>query len=252
MDMGRLALRRHNVAALIEIDVTETRKYVRRLRRELGLPVSLNAWIIKMISRTLEAHPSAHGFRRGKRRVVSPKAIHITTMVERELEEGRVPLVYVLRNSESKSAEAITAELETRRDESEGSPPVLLDRKTRFQSVAYSLFPAPVRRVLWRYLLANPRRTDRIMGSALVTNISMMGSVRGWFIQQTIHPLSVGIGAIVKKPAVVAGAVVPREFMHMSLIMDHDVIDGAPMARFVQELVRNIESPEGRNTDAAL
>ncbi|WP_278043589.1 2-oxo acid dehydrogenase subunit E2 [Cecembia calidifontis] len=32
-----------------------------------------------------------------------------------------------------------------------------------------------------------------------------------------------------------------REILKMSILLDHDVMDGAPMARFVAELSKNIE-----------
>lgn len=33
-----------------------------------------------------------------------------------------------------------------------------------------------------------------------------------------------------------------REMMNLTILLDYDVIDGAPMARFVYELVKNIET----------
>jgi pyruvate/2-oxoglutarate dehydrogenase complex dihydrolipoamide acyltransferase (E2) component len=37
----------------------------------------------------------------------------------------------------------------------------------------------------------------------------------------------------------------PREFLGMTLMFDHDVIDGAPMAMFLQRLRELIESGFG-------
>jgi pyruvate/2-oxoglutarate dehydrogenase complex dihydrolipoamide acyltransferase (E2) component len=48
--------------------------------------------------------------------------------------------------------------------------------------------------------------------------------------------------SIVKKPVVIDDKIEAREILNMSLLLDHDVIDGAPMARFLSELTRNIES----------
>lgn len=243
VDLGRMARRKHNVPALLEVDVTDTRSHLRNTRRERGPSVSFNAWLIKTVSRTLESHPQAHAFRAGRRMVLSPTGIHIATMVERSLDGERVPLVYVVRNTETKNAETISAELEEMVTKESDSKEVELGRKTRLIDAFYFLLPGPIRRIGWRYILANPHRTNSIMGSALVTNISMMGSTSGWFTPHTVHPVSIGIGGIVRKPGVVNGRIAVREIMHMSVIMDHDVIDGAPMARFVRDLVQNIEMP---------
>jgi pyruvate dehydrogenase E2 component (dihydrolipoamide acetyltransferase) len=53
-----------------------------------------------------------------------------------------------------------------------------------------------------------------------------------------------GVGRIAERPAVVGGAVVPRDQVTLSLTFDHRVIDGGPAARFLQTLTEMIESPE--------
>jgi pyruvate/2-oxoglutarate dehydrogenase complex dihydrolipoamide acyltransferase (E2) component len=40
----------------------------------------------------------------------------------------------------------------------------------------------------------------------------------------------------------VGGQIVPREFLHLTASFDHDVIDGAPAARFIQRFKELIES----------
>lgn len=82
------------------------------------------------------------------------------------------------------------------------------------------------------------------MGSVLVSSVGMYGNIRGWFIPTSMHPFAVGVGSIVKKPAVIEEKVAPREFLHLTLLLDHDVTDGAQMARFVRELGQKIENPE--------
>jgi pyruvate dehydrogenase E2 component (dihydrolipoamide acetyltransferase) len=55
-----------------------------------------------------------------------------------------------------------------------------------------------------------------------------------------------GIGRIVPRPVVtdeVTEAVVVRKMMALSLTFDHRVVDGAPAARFLQRIKRNVEQP---------
>jgi hypothetical protein len=47
------------------------------------------------------------------------------------------------------------------------------------------------------------------------------------------------------KPAVVQGRVEPREIVHLTVVFDHDVLDGAPAARFTRRLVELIASGSG-------
>jgi pyruvate/2-oxoglutarate dehydrogenase complex dihydrolipoamide acyltransferase (E2) component len=83
------------------------------------------------------------------------------------------------------------------------------------------------------------------MGSVVVTPVGMMGRINGWFIHKSVHPLSFGIGSVLKKPVVIGDEILIREILNMTILVDHDVIDGAPMVRFLNELTAGIENPEG-------
>ena len=70
------------------------------------------------------------------------------------------------------------------------------------------------------------------------------GPFNGWIIPTSVHPLSFGIGSVLKKPAVIADEIKIREILNMTILVDHDVIDGAPMVRFLNDLTKFIESGE--------
>jgi pyruvate dehydrogenase E2 component (dihydrolipoamide acetyltransferase) len=52
-----------------------------------------------------------------------------------------------------------------------------------------------------------------------------------------------GVGRIVREPAVFENAVVPRDMLTLSLTFDHRVLDGAPAARFLDTLRQSVEQP---------
>jgi pyruvate/2-oxoglutarate dehydrogenase complex dihydrolipoamide acyltransferase (E2) component len=83
------------------------------------------------------------------------------------------------------------------------------------------------------------------MGNVAITSIGMMGNANGWFIPTSIHPLCFGISKISKKPVVIKDKVEIREILNMTILLDHDVIDGAPMARFISDLSTNISKGIG-------
>ncbi len=242
IDHGIVAGRRHHVVSLLELDVTDARSSIRRYRRGTGRPLSFNAFLIKAVSRALEDFPEAHAYRGPGRSLVFFDNIDITVMVERTIHGKPVPLTYVLRNTGKKSAAEITDELEQVRSASGSDSDVVLGQESGLLFNLYFRLPGPLRRLFWRSLRFFPESAERQMGSAVITNVGMMGRAAGWFIPRTQHPLCVGVGAITKKPAVVKNQILPREILHMTVLLDHDVIDGAPMARFIQRLSSIIES----------
>jgi len=49
----------------------------------------------------------------------------------------------------------------------------------------------------------------------------------------------------------VGGSVKPREYLHVTLSFDHDIVDGAPAARFAARLRGLVEGAHGLEMDKA-
>ncbi len=79
----------------------------------------------------------------------------------------------------------------------------------------------------------------------LTLPVGMFGKGNGFGITyMPLHTLGLTIGGIQTKPGYVDGtfeAVVPREYLSLTISFDHDIVDGAPAARFVKDLVDFIE-----------
>jgi pyruvate/2-oxoglutarate dehydrogenase complex dihydrolipoamide acyltransferase (E2) component len=96
----------------------------------------------------------------------------------------------------------------------------------------------------WRRLANDPFLAKKAMGTVVVTTVGNVGRCcgHGWAIPMGIHPLIVALGSIARKPGVVGDAIEIREYLSTTVLFDHDVIDGAPVARFVQRLKELIET----------
>lgn len=90
-------------------------------------------------------------------------------------------------------------------------------------------------------MLRNPKIAYNRMGNAAITSVGMVGKINGWFIHKSIHPISFGIGSIIKKPVVIDNEIKIREILNMTVLADHDTVDGAPMVRFLNDLTKQIE-----------
>ena len=65
----------------------------------------------------------------------------------------------------------------------------------------------------------------------------------------TFHSLQLTLGGIGEKPGVVEHRVEVREYLSVTISFDHDIIDGAPAARFIQRLKELIESGYGLESE---
>jgi hypothetical protein len=79
----------------------------------------------------------------------------------------------------------------------------------------------------------------------------MFGNGAGWGIPPAAATtLMLTVGGIGEKQVVVDGHVAVREYLSLTISFDHDIVDGAPAARFTQRLKELIESSYGLEDSA--
>ncbi|MBK9391229.1 MAG: 2-oxo acid dehydrogenase subunit E2 [Bacteroidetes bacterium] len=235
---------RHHVAAILEFDVTDSRKKLQELRKN-GTNISFNGWLLRVIGMTLKNHPEASAFLYSKRKLLIFDDINISIMIEKKINGNKVPVPVVIEKTNEKSALEITAEIEAAKNSEMGSGDIVINRKRSFSERVYYHLPGFLRRLTWSLILRNPHFAYKKMGNVIVTSLGMTGRINGWFIHRSIHPVSFGIGSVLKKPVVTGNEIKIREILNMTILIDHDVIDGAPMVRLLNELTRCIGNGEG-------
>ena len=87
------------------------------------------------------------------------------------------------------------------------------------------------------------RTEDFEGGTFTITNLGMHGIDAFTPILNVPQTAILGLGRIVAEPAVRDGKVVPRDAMTVCLTFDHRAVDGAPAARFLNDLRQAIEEP---------
>ena len=245
IDVVEIGLKQHHIKALLEADVTLARELLKK-RKKSGDRISMTGWLIKVIAETLKEHEEVHAFLKNKREKIVFESIDISLMIERRVNSERIPVACVIRNVQDKTALQLTHEIEVLKNTPVGEKDSSLNSSPHAKLLGiYVLLPGFIRRFIWHFLLYRPKVAQKMMGSVMVTSVGMFGKTRGWFIPTSVHPVAFGLGAITLKPGIVDGQVVPREYLYLTVLMNHDVVDGAPMARFISKLVKNIESGFG-------
>jgi pyruvate/2-oxoglutarate dehydrogenase complex dihydrolipoamide acyltransferase (E2) component len=240
-DIFDVGLRKHHINALLEFNVTESRTKLRDLRKK-GVNISFNAWLIKVIGSVLQKHPEAAAYVYNKKRLIIFDDISVSMIVEKKTGNFKVPIPLVIEKVNNKTALEITQEIENAKSQQLNPDDIVLKKQsTTYQRLYYHL-PGFLRRLFWKLLLKNPKAAYRTMGNVAVTSIGMIGKINGWFIHKSVHPLSFGVGSILKKPVVIDNEIKIREILNMTILVDHDVIDGAPMVRLLDDLTNYLET----------
>ena len=245
---SRIGLAKHHVRALLEVDVTEGRRLIRQSRHG-GRKISFTAWLIKSIADCVALHPPVAGVNNAKRNQVQVfEDVDVSIAVAKDVNVTRVPLPYVIRRADKKTLYEIQDEIEAAKSQTvkgEGDY-VLGEEQSALGMRLFVRLPQWLRLILMRLLVLNhPQRVKDMMGTVMITTAGMVGHTRGWIMPFGMHPLCLAFGSLNEQAAVYKGEIQIREILHLTVLIDHDVIDGVPAARFVDDLVKKLQTGFG-------
>ncbi len=237
VDWNEIMRRGHTIHGLLEADITETRRAIHRARRENREPLSLTALIAATFARAIAVDPSVQAFRKGHNRLVLFEDVDVTVLVEHVVDGERIPVPHIVRAAQRKSPGEIDRAIREATNEAEPYA-----RARRFLPLWLRL-PAFCRRFVWTRVLADPQRRKRLTGTATVTAVGMFGRGGGWGIPFISHSICLTIGGVARRPGFgKGGQLEEREIVCLTISVDHDVVNGAPVARLVARLREGIES----------
>jgi len=220
---------------LVQCDVTDTRAHL----MASDPPLSMTAFIVAAVARAAAAHPEVHAYRSWSGRLIIHHHVDVATLVEVAAPEGSFPLAHLVRDADARGLADISAEIRTVKANPTAGTSGRLFRET---APLASRIPGAV--ALFYVLAARSVRMRRMTGTVSVTSVGMFGGGGGFGIgHPTVQTLTVLIGGMSVRPWVRDGEIVPREVLDLTVTVDHNIVDGAPAARFVADLRRMIETP---------
>jgi pyruvate/2-oxoglutarate dehydrogenase complex dihydrolipoamide acyltransferase (E2) component len=236
--------RRLNIHALLEFDVTDARKTIKKLKEKED--ISFTGWIVKCVGQAAHEHQQVNTYRLGRKKIVSFSDVDIPIPIERNVGGEVRPLAYIIRKANEKTVAEITKEIRSVQHHGiEGKTEVLIKDLTGFERFVIN---APVWFKKLGVSLVRRRGVlkKKHFGTVGVTAIGMKGRFPGWAIGMG-GPIAtlVVIGGITKKPGVVGDAIEIREYLHVTVTADHSVVDGGPLVRFISRLSELLETGYG-------
>ena len=182
------------------------RTKMREIGEREGVRITILPFVMKAVAGALQRHPALNAsLDDAREEIVLKKTVDIGMAVDAA--DGLV--VPVVRNADAKSVIELAREIE------------------RLSAAAREGTLAP----------------GDLTGGTFT--ISSVGSIGGLFSYPVINVPEAAILAahkIVTRPVVRDGEIVPREMMYLSLSFDHRIVDGGEATRFLNEVVRRIET----------
>jgi pyruvate/2-oxoglutarate dehydrogenase complex dihydrolipoamide acyltransferase (E2) component len=237
-DGGRMGLRKHTVHGLVEFDITQAREAMRQQKAQTGEAFSFSAFILACLGQAIDANKQMHAYRNWRNQLIIFDEVDVNMLFEVEVDDQKTIRPYILRGVNKKSLREIHEEIRAFQKQHQSS------QESKFIDWFVRL-PGFIRRLFLWALFKNPQLLKAYYGTVLVSSIGMFGTGGGWGIPVPNHSLQLTLGGIGEKPGIVDHRVEVREYLSVTISIDHDVIDGAPAARFTQRLKGLIENGYG-------
>jgi len=235
----------HCIYGLLEVDVTVARQFIADHKARTGEALSFTGYLAFCLARAVDEDKSVQAYLKGRKQLIVFDEVNVGMMIEGKVGDKRALMGHVIRSANRKTFQEIHEEIR-----SVQSTPVPSNRGMPPWYRSLMLLPWPLSKLIKASLKMIMHRDPTIpvamAGTVGITSVGMFGGNHGgWGLTPTGNSLGLVVGGIAWKPAVVEGRIEPREMLNLTVLFDHNVIDGAPATRFTRRLVELIESGYG-------
>lgn len=225
---------KNTIHSFSDVDIVEARRLIKKYNIESGVKLSFTGYVVKCLSETIEEYPEFNSFIKRKKLIILDDII-ISVLVEREIKNEKVPEPLVIESTQNKSLIQISDEIrEAQRVKSDKIGSLS-------NSNWFNLIPGFMLKTAVRIADKNIKIAKRY-GKIAVTAVGMNSKQPLWFIPHGTGTLMLTIGSIGKKVVEIDGQFESREHLCITTSFDHDIIDGAPAARFMNSFLEKVKS----------
>ncbi|MBM2847786.1 MAG: Dehydrogenase [Anaerolineales bacterium] len=211
------------------MDVTEPRRRIHEHKARTGETLSFTAFVIACLGKAIDENKMMHAYRDWRNRLILFDEVDVNTVVEIEVDGRKMVLPHWMRAVNKRTFRDIHAEMRAVQAKPEQTREFGVKWLGWLPEFAWDLF-------FW-LIFKNPRWLKESFGTVGMTAVGMFGKGSGWAISFGVHTLDIALGGIVEKQI--------REYLCVTISFDHDIVDGAPAARFTARLKELIESGYG-------
>ena len=232
---------KRTIHSMAEADVTVPRRMLREHYERTGEKLSFTAYIVHCLTQVIKEHPHLNAFISGNR-LVTLDDVTISVLVEREFSGEKVPEPLAIEAAQNLTFREINEKIRS--------------AKARTGDTLGGLAGMTWIRFIPRFMLkAFVRIGERNIklakryGKVAVTAVGMFSREPVWFIPHGSGTVLITVGSIEKRMVYTGEGHEEREYLCLTGSFDHDVVDGAPAARFMNQFLETVKSGYGVNSN---
>lgn len=221
------------IHAFTEIDISEPRRLIKEHCDKTGEKLSLTAYIVTCLAQVVKEHPQLNSFIK-RRSLIILDDVTVSVLVEREINGEKVPEPLGIKQAQIKTFRQIHNEIREAKK-------IQSDKLGSFSSLTWIRFiPNIFLKSFIRLADKNINMAQRY-GKVAVTSIGMFSKEAVWFIPHGSATVLITVGSISNKVVEIEGQFISREHLCLTVSFDHNIVDGAPASRFMNQLIETIK-----------
>ena len=222
------------IHSFTEVDITKPRHLIKEHFEKTGEKLSLTAYIVTCLAQVIKEHPQLNSFIKGRRLIILDD-VTVSVLIERDMGGEKVPEPLAIKVAQEKSLRQIHEEIkEAKKQKSEklGS----LSGSTWLRLIPNFFLKTFIR------IADKNIHMAKTYGKIAVTAVGMFSKEAVWFIPHGSATVLITVGSISQKVIEIDGHFVSREHLCLTVSFDHNIVDGAPASRFMNQLIETIKS----------
>lgn len=217
-----------------DVDITKPRQLINTYLEKTEERLSLTGYVVSCLARTMVEFPHFNSFRKGKKLLILDD-LTINVLFEREIDGENVPEAVGIQETNKKTFRQINDELRSVQK-------MAVRHLGSGSGVAWVRFIPHFLLKMFVQLASKNIAMQKRYGVVGVTAVGMFGAGSMWLIPLSSATVTIAIGSISKRPVIIDGDLQEHEFLCLTVSFDHDIVDGAPAARFTRRFSEILSS----------
>jgi pyruvate/2-oxoglutarate dehydrogenase complex dihydrolipoamide acyltransferase (E2) component len=229
------------IHCITEVDITEPRWLIKEHFDKTGEKLSFTAYIVMCLAQTIKDHPLLNSFIKGRKQIILDD-VTVNVLIERDFNGEKVPEPVGINYAQLKTYKQINDEIREAQQKTG-------DQLGSLSGLTWVRFiPGFLLRTFIRIADNNIKMAKRY-GKVSVTAVGMFNKDNVWFIPHGTATVLLTIGGMSKKVVTIEDKFVEREHICLTASFDHDIVDGAPAARFMKQFTETVKSGKAIKTN---
>ncbi len=222
------------IHSLADVDITLPRRLMKEYFEKTGEKLSFTGYIVYCLAQVIKQHPHLNTFKR-RNSLITLDDVTISVLVEREFMGEKVPEPMCFKAAQDLTYREINDKIRSAKTDKASS----IGELSKMSWIRF--IPGFLLKVFVRVADGNIRLA-KLYGKVAVTAVGMFSREPVWFIPHGSGTVLITVGSIEKRFVFNGVDHVEREFLCLTGSFDHDIVDGAPAARFMNQFLETVKN----------